>query len=324
MFGILPGTQRSSGPPNGCQHPTQHAPFPQPRREQTTQLLLQPLYASLTSTLSRLRSGAPWSSIHGTALEQSLLHGMARTRALLDALLLAARAAAALVERAAERRGGGQADVDGAAASGADLMESGATSAADAVDDLAARAARLTTAGGAAAAVTAAVAAFGGVDAGAAGRQEEAGPGGRVGGGVGQGLNDSAAAAAVAAAAAAAAGANGSADAHHQQQRQQQDPLISLLVSEVWPLAQALCLEGASGRFLHQYAKSTVLLLRARPDALLPLLPQLLDVCEACYCQPGGYSLGDVLSGVIATYCRVEGSKAPLDCTPHVLQVGGL
>jgi hypothetical protein len=57
-------------------------------REETTKLLLQPLHGALTATLARLRSGTPWTALHGTAAEQPLLHGMARARALLDALLL--------------------------------------------------------------------------------------------------------------------------------------------------------------------------------------------------------------------------------------------
>jgi len=122
---------------------------------------------------------------------------------------------------------------------------------------------------------------------------------------------------AAAAAAAAAVGADHASAAHWGQR----DPLVALLVSEVWPLAQAVCLEGASGRFLNQYAKSTALLLKACPEQLPPLLPQMFAVCGVCFCRPGGYSLGEVMAGAIVAYCRVEGSKAPLDCAPHLLQV---
>jgi hypothetical protein len=195
------------------------------------------------------------------------------------------------VERAAAVHGGG----GGGGATTADHMESGATSAADTVEDLTARASRLTTsyAAAPAASVTAAVVAAG-----------HGGSASRAAGG-------------------STAAAKGEQQAHAASGRQR-DHLVSLLVSEIWPLAQAVCLEGAYGRFLHQYAKSTVLLLRVRPEALLPLLPQMLAVCGACFCRPAGYSLGEVLSAAVVTYCRVEGSKAPLDCTPHILQVGTL
>lgn len=49
----------------------------------------------------------------------------------------------------------------------------------------------------------------------------------------------------------------------------------------------------------------------------------MLAVCGGCFGAPGGYSLGEVLSGVVAAYCRVEGGRAPLDCTPHLLHVSG-
>ncbi|GBF98326.1 hypothetical protein Rsub_10989 [Raphidocelis subcapitata] len=278
-------------------------------REETTKLLLQPLHAALVSTLARLRAGTPWGALAGTAVEQPLLHGMARARALLDAALLSAGADAARRGRAGAGRGGGGAGGGGregpgwgvAAASGGDPMESGTTSAADAVEELSARAARLTTNSNA---------------------------------GVGAGRGTAAAAAAAAAAGGGFGAFGGAADGppnplqspppqQQQQQQQQQQPrgpLVSLLVSEIWPLAQALCLEGASGRVLHQYAKVTALLLRAAPEELLPLLPQLLAVCGACYCRPGGQALGEVMAAAIASFCRLEGSRAPLDCTPHVLQ----
>jgi hypothetical protein len=272
-------------------------------REETTKLLLQPLHAALTATLAHLRAGKPWAALHGSAAEQQLLHGMARARALLDARLLAAQANAAVVERAAAARGGGGgACGGGAAGSRSDPMESGAMSAADAVEDLAARAARLTTTGGGFGRPPAGGAGGGGGGNGALAKASSGGA--RSGGGA---AGSGGAAGGGAAAPEAAFG----------------DPLVELLVAEVWPLAAAAALEGAAGRFLHQYAKATVLLLRARPDALLPLLPQMLSVCAAGFCQPGGYSLGEVLSASILAYCRVEGSRAPLDVAPHVLQVRG-
>jgi hypothetical protein len=280
-----------------------HWTGPDQNREATTKLLLRPLHSALAAVLAHLQSGAPWSALHGSAGEATLLHGMARARALLDARLLAAQADAAVVERAAAARsGGGGACGGGAAGSRSDPMESGAQSASDALDDLAARAARLTTTAspahsGGSGGATAATAAAARPPSGAATRAAAGGAAGLRSAGSGS-------------AAPAAAAEN-----------PRQDPLVELLVSEVWPLASAAALEGVTGRFLHQYAKTTVLLLRARPDAALPLLPQLLSVCAAGFCQPGGYSLGEVLSAAVLAYCRVEGSKAPLDVTPHVLQV---
>jgi len=75
------------------------------------------------------------------------------------------------------------------------------------------------------------------------------------------------------------------------------DPLMQLLLAELWPPLAAVCEAGAHGRFLHALAKVCVAVLRCEivtltQDARLAML----RLCGSCFVRPGGAALGEPLA----------------------------